>query len=302
MKKVIYLFSLTILLFLLTSRPVIAQTGVSCDEVNEACCVIMGGYDCSDTNELLKCSNQALGGVCIPDQQAQSCDQIGEPCCLGLGGYQCNNGLICSDRARAGGTCQANTTNQSCDQIGEQCCTVMGGYDCVDTNELLKCSNSATGGQCVPDQPAQSCDALGEACCLGLGGYQCNNGLVCSNRATAGGVCQLNTGVPQNTRFPECASEGSQSVNGIPTALGCIPIDSINDFISALLTRGSAIAGGIAFLLLIWGTLQVITSRGDPGKLAAGRETITASLAGIIFLIFSIFIYQFIAERILGIL
>ncbi|MEW6609975.1 MAG: hypothetical protein AB1414_21440, partial [bacterium] len=56
---------------------------------------------------------------------------------------------------------------------------------------------------------------------------------------------------------------------GVWTALGCIDV-SPQGFISWLLQKVIGIAGGIAFLLILYGGFQILTSTGDPEKLASG--------------------------------
>jgi len=83
------------------------------------------------------------------------------------------------------------------------------------------------------------------------------------------------------------------------TALGCIPTDP-RDFVAWLLARAIGIGGGIAFLLMIWGGFQVITAAGDPDRLNAGKEIITSAIAGLLLIIFSLFLLELIGVDILG--
>jgi hypothetical protein len=90
---------------------------------------------------------------------------------------------------------------------------------------------------------------------------------------------------------------------GINTAIGCIPILGANgqaDFLSFILRWAVGIGGGIAFLLILYGGFMVMSSSGDPERLKAGQELITSALAGLILLIFSVFILKFIGVDILG--
>jgi len=84
------------------------------------------------------------------------------------------------------------------------------------------------------------------------------------------------------------------------TALGCIPNDP-RDFVAWLLARAIGIGGGIAFLLMIWGGFQVITAAGDPDRLNAGKEIISSAIAGLLLIIFSLFLLQLIGVKILEI-
>jgi len=84
------------------------------------------------------------------------------------------------------------------------------------------------------------------------------------------------------------------------TALGCIPTDP-GQFISWLLPAAIGIAGGLAFLLIIYGAFTILTSSGNPEKLNSGKEILISALAGLLLIIFSVFILKLIGVDILGI-
>ncbi|MEK7112651.1 MAG: hypothetical protein AAB875_04970, partial [Patescibacteria group bacterium] len=89
--------------------------------------------------------------------------------------------------------------------------------------------------------------------------------------------------------------------NGIDTAIGCIPIGDPSLFVGFILRWAIGIGGGIAFLLIIYAAFMIMTSRGNPERLKAGQELLTSAIAGLIMLIFSIFILRVIGVNILGI-
>jgi hypothetical protein len=89
--------------------------------------------------------------------------------------------------------------------------------------------------------------------------------------------------------------------NALDTAIGCIPIGEPGAFIAYVLRWAMGIGGGIAFLLILYAGFQIISSSGNPEKLQAGKELMTAAIAGLILLLFSIFILRFIGIDILGI-
>ncbi len=89
--------------------------------------------------------------------------------------------------------------------------------------------------------------------------------------------------------------------NAINTAIGCIPINNTNALVNFILGWALGIAGGIAFLLILVAGFQITTSRGDPNRLKAGQELLTSAIAGLVLLIFSIFILRVIGFNILGI-
>lgn len=83
------------------------------------------------------------------------------------------------------------------------------------------------------------------------------------------------------------------------TALGCIPSDSFNSFVSWFLGKAIFIASGIAFLLMAFGAIQILTSAGSPEKMKAGSELITSALSGLLLIILSVFLLKLIGVDIL---
>ena len=91
------------------------------------------------------------------------------------------------------------------------------------------------------------------------------------------------------------------SVGGMWTALGCISREGITSQISNFITLGISIAGGLALLLILYGSFLISTSAGDPQKVGEGKEIATAAVAGLVFIILSIVMLNFIGIHILNI-
>jgi hypothetical protein len=87
---------------------------------------------------------------------------------------------------------------------------------------------------------------------------------------------------------------------GIWTALGCIETD-FSVLISKLLGIGMGLAGGIAFLLILLGGFQIMVSAGNPEQMNAGKELVSSAIAGLLLIIFSVFLLRLIGVNILGI-
>lgn len=94
-----------------------------------------------------------------------------------------------------------------------------------------------------------------------------------------------------------CMADG----NHVWTAIGCIDTQSPTGLMERLLGIGIGIAGGIAFLLILFGGMQILTSAGNPEQLNAGRELVSAAIIGLILVIFAIFLLRFIGVNIIGI-
>ena len=95
------------------------------------------------------------------------------------------------------------------------------------------------------------------------------------------------------------ASCGKCGTTGVWTAFGCISTDPTG-FMTKILDIGVGIGGGVAFLLILFGGFRMLTSAGNPEQLAAGQELVTSAIAGLLFVIFSIFILKLIGVNILG--
>lgn len=93
-----------------------------------------------------------------------------------------------------------------------------------------------------------------------------------------------------------CAGEES-----IRTVLGCIPIDKIENLLTFFVRWTMGVVGGVAMLLIIAASYQIITSRGDKYKLQSGKEMFTAAITGLVLAIFAIFVVQLFGQDILQI-
>lgn len=83
------------------------------------------------------------------------------------------------------------------------------------------------------------------------------------------------------------------------TAIGCVPTDPAT-LINSLLRFAVGISGGIALLLLIWGSFEMATSGGDPKALGEGRSRFVNALIGLLFILFSVILLKILSIDILG--
>ena len=114
-------------------------------------------------------------------------------------------------------------------------------------------------------------------------------------KRNSSGVCEW---------IPGCAPPACQGQNpcdgGIcPTALGNIPSNP-TVFAQKILQIGIGLAGGIALILMVIGSVRVLTSSGDQQRLNGGRDMIIAAVSGLLFLIFAVMILRFIGFNIIG--
>ena len=74
----------------------------------------------------------------------------------------------------------------------------------------------------------------------------------------------------------------------------------LTDKVNQIIPYAIGIGGLIAFFLMIFGGLQIILSGGNPEKVKAGKEIITSAIAGLLLIIFSVFILRLIGVDLLN--
>jgi hypothetical protein len=94
---------------------------------------------------------------------------------------------------------------------------------------------------------------------------------------------------------------------GFDTAIGCVPFvnssgeANTNSIAAFFLKWGLGVAGGVAFVLMVFAAFQIMTSSGDPRRLQAGKELLTSAIAGLLLIIFSVYILRIVGVDILKI-
>lgn len=195
----------------------------------------------------------------------------------------------------AGGTCTCIVgANRVCGITSDNC-TARTHPQC--STAIGQCNGSAASCTCV-EETSNNCGVAGRRC-GGINDLPCcqGQGLTCYGGycAVAGGL--VPTPPPPGTNTDIFCGGTTSKIN---TALGCISANPTN-FVSTLLRFGVGIAGGIAFLLIIFGGFQILTSAGNPEQLNAGKELITSTVVGLLMIIFSVFLLRLIGYNILGI-
>lgn len=93
----------------------------------------------------------------------------------------------------------------------------------------------------------------------------------------------------------DCSTKG-----GIWTSLGCIPTTGIG-IITSVVKIGLSVAGGVALLMIIAASFMLSTSSGDQKRVEEARGLISSAVIGLLFIIFSVTMLQFIGVNILQI-
>ncbi len=91
------------------------------------------------------------------------------------------------------------------------------------------------------------------------------------------------------------------------SAFGCISTYIVPDssggksFVTSILQLGVGLGSGFALVLMLYGTFLVSSSEGIPDRIKAGQEIITSAAMGLIFMLVSIFMLNFVGVKILAI-
>ena len=105
----------------------------------------------------------------------------------------------------------------------------------------------------------------------------------------------------QTESTPAYFCDSGDPNSGIETAIGCVPYVNINEFTGYMLAWFIGIAGGTAFIMMIYGGFLIITSAGNPERVGSGKVILTSAISGLLFLVFSVFILRVIGLDILKI-
>lgn len=104
---------------------------------------------------------------------------------------------------------------------------------------------------------------------------------------------------------PSCSGGGglpcgdaSVESGGILTAIGCIHTNPAS-FTQDLVKFAVGISGGLAFLMMLLGASQMLTSNGNPDALKAGQDRLISATIGLLIVIFAVLLMQIIGVDIL---
>ena len=111
-------------------------------------------------------------------------------------------------------------------------------------------------------------------------------------------LCLMQIGDSQPDALAHCLD--CFESKGIWTAVGCIPKEP-KQIVSTIIEIGLIISGAIVLITILAGAFMLSTSQGDPKKTQEAKELITSAIIGLLFVIFSITILQFIGVSVLKI-
>jgi hypothetical protein len=244
----------------------------------------LGDIVCSESgNSIVKC--ESLGCTTTVFSLVESCDggtcvtdAVDGPICSG----DSNNLGVCVNVPNADGSGEIVKTLNANDGI-------LPGKGYCYQNYKYTCDSATTftlGNECTGDKPICYIDKTTGAATCGTE----------TDAKKYGYVPTETTYNPANVYNPS----GSCGSGYIQVASWCFPYDAPG-IASKLLQIIFGIAGGIAFLLMVYGFIMVGTSSGDEKKLQAAKETITSAIVGLLVSLFALFLFRLIVVNILQI-
>lgn len=110
--------------------------------------------------------------------------------------------------------------------------------------------------------------------------------------------------VPEGSQRRACrkcvGGDGDDVAGHIYTAVGCLRL-SQDGLAGDLIRLFLSIAGGVALMSILFAGLTFVTSQGDTNKVKQAKELLTAAVSGLMFIIFSVIILNFMGVQILRI-
>lgn len=259
---------------------------------------------------------------CKPDNSPADAILRGEPCgddivgeCDISQGLECREGICVYQRPVVGlhdvcfdsseciqqpylGGFSPNTTYLPTACLGSSptTCEIADGYcqddeDCTSEDAVCDLGACVTVYEPPPDPPSNDIDVIEgtpfEYCSQLPDDPDVEDDF--SDPTTQRGACAVCVG-----------PEGPQESGKIFTALGCIDV-SYEGLASDLIRLLVGISGGVALLTILAASFLLAISQGDSSKVKQAKEMITSAVVGLFFLIFSVYILEFIGVSVLRI-
>ncbi|MBI3984888.1 MAG: hypothetical protein HY344_02985 [Candidatus Levybacteria bacterium] len=266
----------------------LCQNGYAWNNGSPYLCV--KGQDYKHSIERVDCSSQGTScvagrGYCENPGTPELCktrNAVGSSCNASLKDPgECADGLVCQDSTEK---CVRPQTSQ-----GRVC------YKCrsISTWDGTKCVGplSADPNACIEPETREYC---GE-------GFTCNAGKGCK-KLSDNPSNEIEPPQPLKTPCEKNLSGGTTGqCYGIFSGLGVrLPTDPLM-LISKLLEVILGVAGGIVIILIIRAGYKLMFSQGNPEKVQEARDELTSAIVGLMFIVFSFVLLQFIANDLLQI-
>lgn len=139
------------------------------------------------------------------------------------------------------------------------------------------------------------CNSSFRVCAPGDAG--CSSTMSNNDSGNPYAVCETNL-KPGSQAYIDCTE--CYGKKGIWTAIGCISQDPRN-LVSKLINFGIGISGGIALIIILASAFSLTVSQGDVKKTTDAKEWLTAAIIGLVFIILSVSILEFVGSTVLRI-
>jgi len=206
--------------------------------------------------------------------------------------------FVSTKTAKASGSCTCTAGSNRNYFVSSNSCSSDSVATCKVTGTSMSSFNLSC--DCIESKPGSNCIEEGvlpsniSSCCAGS--YLYSPTRTCFKNGTDPFALPIPTS-PSDPKLDGITC----GTNGIKTAIGCIPVlGSTNEFLSSILSWAVGVGSGIAFLLMLYAGFMIMTATGNPERIKAGQELLTSAIAGLILLIFAVFILRFIGVDILG--
>jgi len=182
------------------------------------------------------------------------------------------------------------------DSYSNRTCTPAGGgasypaYDIIDKDNICPVKHTAVNSTDIATCLCKlNADAGTPAATPCTDPAKCTTG--------QGTRCNLRDGSPIPPLVPGAKAVAIPN-SGILTAIGCVPTQP-QALVEGLIRYGTLAAGGVAFLLMILGAIQMITAEGNPETIKHAQERFYSAIIGLLLIIFSVLLMQVIGVDIL---
>jgi len=160
-------------------------------------------------------------------------------------------------------------------------------------NKCTECYISGTMSFCgIPSGETMS---YSETKC----GSICSGDGNCSGAKDGCNTCVFTGSSTQRVCGPNPQERMAESINNAEGLTTELP--KLQDPVNKIVNASTGIGGVIAFILIVIGGFQIILSSGNPERVKAGKEMITSAIAGLLLIIFAVFILKLIGADILKI-
>lgn len=271
-------------------------------------CSQIGGTVSAPMQEIIRWDDCPTGQTCEEYSNGAGCKGVVGGGCMNIGPSDAINST-CGGTARPY-TCQKEGDTYCCETQGQ--CVAAGGEQqlCIATGDLTPGTGDTSCASLFPNDFPQLCRVeswngptlnesnyccFSQSACDAFGGQ--DRGVTNTRSVGEYDVCSSNL-AGQGGALDLCNS--CFAAEGIWTAVGCISQDP-KDMISKLVNIGIGILGGIFLLRVLAAGFTLTISQGDVKKTTEAKDMITESVIGVLFILFSVTILQFIGSGVLKI-